>query len=656
VLFQHGLTYHQQGQLEKAKQLYEQVLAKQPQHFDALHLSGVIAYQTRNPHLAVELIGKAITINPNVAAFYSNRGTALKELKRLDEALASYDKAIAIKPDFADAYSNRGNALQELKRLDEALASYDKAIAIKPDFADAYSNRGTALKELKRLDEALASYDKAIAIKPDFTDAYSNRGTALKELKRLDEALASYDKAIAIKPDYADAYLNKSLALLLNGHFMQGLTLYEWRWKTEGLTSHRNFSQPLWLGVEDLSNKTILLHAEQGLGDTIQFCRYAKLVKARNARVIMEVPSALIGLLKGLDGVDEWVEKGKSLPEFDYHCPLLSLPLAFQTNTETIPNQTPYLSFDEKRFIKWQKYIGTNGFRVAIAWQGSTGKVDVGRSFPLRMFKNISEIEGVRLISLQKGSGVEQLQQLPQGMQVETLGEDFDTGEYAFLDSAAVMRCVDLVITSDTALTHLAGGLGIETWLVLKQVPDWRWMMDRKDCPWYSKHRLYRQKDREDWRSVFVEVEADLDSLVARKNQSFANKSTTLPHVPVSWGELIDKITILEIKKSRIESSSAQVNITRELKYLSQILTDQGAIFASTATLKDTLKNINEELWKIEDEIREKDAKKEFDSDFIYLARSVYTLNDQRARIKRQINEELDSELMEEKSYKSFCM
>jgi tetratricopeptide (TPR) repeat protein len=486
ALFKQGLELHQQGQLAQARQIYELVLAKQPTHFDALHLSGVIAAQSKNPALALELIGKAIEINPKNAA----------------------------------AYSNRGNALKELKRLDEALASYDRAIAIKPDYADAYSNRGIALQELKRLDEALASYDRAIAIKPDYAEAYYNRGNALKELKRLDEALASYDRAIAIKPDYAEAYWNKSLALLLTGLFSQGWELYEWRWKRDTFESpKRNFSQPLWLGAEDLAGKTILLHAEQGLGDTIQFCRYAKLVKALGARVILEVPKPLLCLLSGLEGVDESIVKGKGLPVFDYHSPLMSLPLAFKAALESIPNKIPYIQSNISNQNKWQERIGGAGFKVAICWQGSTkGKVDVGRSFPASLFEGLAQIDGVRLISLQKNEGVEQLKSLPVGMSVETLPDDFDSGENAFLDSAAVMRCVDLVITSDTALTHLAGALGVKTWLPLKYVPDWRWMLDRSDSPWYPNHRLFRQKTSDDWISVFKEMETELKYLVSSES------------------------------------------------------------------------------------------------------------------------------------------
>jgi hypothetical protein len=235
----------------------------------------------------------------------------------------------------------------------------------------------------------------------------------------------------------------------------------------------------------------------------------------------LEVPKALLGLLSGLEGVDQFVEKGKALPSFDYHCPLMSLPLAFKSSLESIPNNIPYIHSNINNQNKWQERIGGAGFKVAICWQGSTkGKVDVGRSFPVSLFEGLSHIDGVRLISLQKNEGVEQLKNLPVGMIVETLPDDFDSGENAFLDSAAVMKCVDLVITSDTALTHLAGALGVKTWLPLKYVPDWRWMLDRSDSPWYPNHRLFRQQTIDDWISVFTEMEKELKSLLSTKSAS----------------------------------------------------------------------------------------------------------------------------------------
>ena len=576
---QEAIALHQKGQLGQAESIYVQLLEIDPRNADALHLLGVIAYQTGNHKSAVDMIDIAIEINPNVASCYSNRGNALKGLKQFDAAVASYDKAISLKPDYAEAYSNRGNALQELKQLDVAIASYDKAIELKPDFADAYCNRASALKELKQfdaalissdkaielrpnfaeaylnrgvslqglnqLDAAIASYDKAIALKPDYADAYYNQGIALQELKQFDTAIASYDKAIALKPgyadayynrgnamqelkqfdaavasynkaialkpDYAEAYWNKSLLLLLIGELIKGFNLYEWRWEEkEILKFKRNFSQPLWLGGESLLGKTVLLHAEQGLGDTIQFCRYAKMVSDLGANLILEVQKPLMRLLKDLTGVSSLIAKGDPLPEFDFHCPLLSLPLAFKTDLNSIPSSKSYLEAEVERVAYWKDRIKGDGLKIGIAWQGSKGtKVDIGRSFELKLFKNIAALPNVQLISLQKGYGSEQLKSMPQGMQVEDLGEELDA-EGAFLDSAAVMMNLDLVITSDTAVAHLAGALGVKTWVALKFVPDWRWMLDRQDSPWYPSLKLYRQEKMDDWIPVFDQLLVDI--------------------------------------------------------------------------------------------------------------------------------------------------
>ena len=468
---------------------------------------------------SLNLFSRAVALNPDYAEAWTNLGSALKELGRFQEALDSFDKSLKINPHIAETWSNRGIALLKLKRVEEAVANFDNAIAINPDYADAYSNRGIALLELKRVEEAVANFDNAIAINPDYADAYSNRGIALLELKRLEEAVASYDKAIAIKPDHAKAHCNKSLAFLLAGKFAQGWGLYEWRWKKEDTVKNkRNFPQPLWLGLEDIANKTILLHAEQGLGDTIQFCRYVKLVKERGARVVLEVPEALLRLMDGLEGIDDLVEKGKVMPSFDFHCPLMSLPLAFKTTVESIPHLVPYIHLNKEKENKWRMHIGNSGFKIAICWQGSTkSQVDIGRSFPVNLFEGLAKINDVRLISLQKNEGVEQLKNLPAGMRIETLPDNFDNGDSAFIDSACVMKCADLVITSDTALTHLAGALGVKTWLPLRFVPDWRWMLDINDSPWYPNHRLFRQAIRDEWGSVFEAMELELRTIVLSK-------------------------------------------------------------------------------------------------------------------------------------------
>jgi tetratricopeptide (TPR) repeat protein len=491
---------------------FDQAIALKPDYAEAYSNRGNALQDLKQYAAAVASFEKAIALKPAYAEAYYNRGNALQDLKQYVAAVASYEKAIAIKPDYAEAYSNRGNSLQKLNQLEAAIASYDKAIELKPDYAEAYSNQGNSLKELKQFDAAIASYDKAVLSKPDFAEAYYNRGNALQELKQLETADANYDKAIALKPNYAEAYFNKSLLLLLVGEYCQGFNSYESRWeKEEILEFKRNFPQPLWVGEESLSGKTILLHAEQGLGDTIQFCRYAQMVGDLGAKVILEVQKPLVRLLKDLPGVSALIAKGDPLPEFDFHCPLLSLPLAFRTDLKSIPNAKRYLKAEPERVSFWKDRLTSDEFKIGVGWQGSQGtKIDIGRSFELKLFRKIAALHNVKLISLQKGYGSEQLKSVPQGMKVINLGDELDA-DGAFLDSAAVMMNLDLFITSDTALAHLAGALGIKTWVVLKYVPDWRWMLDRKDSPWYPTVTLYRQQSMDDWPPVFDQMLIDIN-------------------------------------------------------------------------------------------------------------------------------------------------
>ncbi|MBM3384390.1 MAG: tetratricopeptide repeat protein, partial [Betaproteobacteria bacterium] len=451
---------------------------------------------------------RVIELKPDYAEAWYNRGVTLGDFKRHEEALASYDRAIELKPDYAAAWSNRGVALNDLKRHEEALASYKRAIELKPDYAEAWSNRGNALNDLWRHEEALASYDRAIVLKPEYAEAWSNRGNALNDLRRHEEALASYDRAIELQPDYAVANWNKSLDLLRLGDFERGWKLYEWRWRLDNLTSpQRHFTPPLWLGEVPLEGKTILIHAEQGLGDTIKFCRYIKLVQQLGSEVIFEVQAPLASLLSQLDGVARLIPRGTALPAFDYQCPLLSLPLAFKTNLVSIPASIPYLSAEADRVKQWKDHLGDHGYKIGICWQGT----QKDRSVSITFFQALSQIPNVRLVSLLKGDGERDLDSLPDGMRIETLGSGFDSSG-AFLDTAAVMKCCDLVITIDTSVAHLAGALGVRTWVALKFIPDWRWMLDRSDSPWYPTMRLFRQKQRDEWQSVFDEMSLTLRS------------------------------------------------------------------------------------------------------------------------------------------------
>ena len=548
MLVQQGLNLHQRGNLNDAQNIYEQILSIQENNFDALQLLGALFAQVKKYPQAIKFLSKAIIVDPNHAGCFSNLGISFQKLRRLEEALSSYDKAISLQADYAEAYSNRGAVLQELKRFDEALSSYDKAISIKGDYAEAFNSRGTVLEELKcleealssyhkaisinkdyteayynrgnvlhklkRLEEALSSYDKAISLHEDYAEAYSNRGTVLEELKRLDEALSSYEKAISINKDYAEAYWNSSICYLLAGNFNEGWARYEWRWQSKSISKTagiRKFSQPLWLGTEVLKDQTIFLYAEQGLGDTIQFSRYVSLVAGLGAKVVLEVQPSLVKLLSYLEGISQIISKGDKLPNFDYQCPLMSLPLAFKTELKTIPSVSKNISTDEKKVEKWQAILGEKTKpRVGIVWSGAVNhKNDLQRS--LKLSQLITHLPSdYEYLSLQKEISDVDKEVLIECCKIKHFGDDLKD----FTDTAALCELIDIVISVDTSVAHLAGTLGKNTWVLLPYSPDWRWLLDRNDSPWYSSVKLYRQEKINDWESALVNIESDLKKLL----------------------------------------------------------------------------------------------------------------------------------------------
>ena len=520
--YQRGFNLKELKRYDDALASYNQAIEIKPDFAEAYSSRGTLLAEFKRFAESIVSYETAIQLKPDFAEAYLNQANVFKELKRFDESLASYDKAIELKRDYADAYSNRAIVLKELKRFEEALASCYKAIDIKPDFAEAYLNQGNVLKELNFFEDALNSYNKAIDYKFDFAEAYSSRGILLAEFKRFEESLTSYDKAIEHKRDFADAHLNKSFLLLSLQNFENGWQLYEWRWKSIQKISYREFSQPLWLGIESLENKTILLHAEQGLGDTIQFCRYAALVKQTGAKVLLEVPKSLIELLKDLEGVDVLLEQGKQLPPFDYHCPLLSLPLAFKTRLETIPFAKPYLKANQNKTNYWQKRIGNlTNLKVGLVWNGGfranqseLWTVNERRNISLRILANKLSAINVNFYSLQKGEpadseirGQENLY-WPNNNFFNFTNEIID-----FSDTAALIENMDLIIAVDTSTAHLAAALGKPTWILNRFDSCWRWMLDRDDSPWYESVKLYRQGEDRQWDAVLERVAGELKKL-----------------------------------------------------------------------------------------------------------------------------------------------
>jgi tetratricopeptide (TPR) repeat protein len=516
-----GNALYQLKRFGEALASYDGALVLQPDYGEALFNRGLALHQLKQFEQALASYDRALTVRLDYAEAYHHRGNALHELKQFEQALPSYDAALNQRADYAEAHCGRGNALYALGRFEEALASYDRALELRSDYAEALSNRGLGLQELRRFGEALASYDRALTLRPDYAEALLNRGVALQELRRFDEALASYDGALKVRPDYAQSHYNEAICRMLIGDLARGWEKYEWRWETEELAKgKRNFSRPLWIGSNEIAGKIVLLHAEQGLGDTIQFSRYVPFVARLASRVILEVQKPLQELISTLAGGAQIVPRGDPLPAFDIHCPLLSLPLAFKTRLETIPSETPYLFASESKTSVWRDRLGSRKRpRIGIVWAGNPRKeasaghriLDRQRSIAFDQLTPVFQVPKCDFYSLQKGdAAVLQLRDSPLRNQIIDWTKDL----HDFSDTAALIDNLDLVISVDTSVAHLAGALGKPFWLINRHNTCWRWLLDREDSPWYPTGRLFRQDHTREWDSVIARVQTALHDYV----------------------------------------------------------------------------------------------------------------------------------------------
>ena len=529
------MALHTRGRHGDAAELCRLLLGFQPAHFEALHLCGFSEMCAGNHAEAEALLQQAIAMRPYAAAAQFNHGVALRNLGRHAEALAAYDRtlalepthklahnsravvlsaleqpaaavdacdrALAIDPDFADAHSNRGNALREMGRLEEALVSCGRAVALKPQAAEALHNLGNVLKDLNRLDEALEAFRRSVAHNPTMVEAQGNLANVLSDLGRLDEALAAYDTALALQPGRAGTEWNKSLSLLLAGRHAEGWRLYEARKRMRG-APHR-FAQPEWTGREDLSGRHLYIHCEQGMGDVLQFCRLVPQITTRSGRVTLSVQDPLVPLLRGFaDGV-EVVGAGRHPREFDWHIPIMSLPLALGLTESTIPAPPAYLSADPAAVTTWGVRLGPRSRpRVGLAWAGNPDhRNDRNRSIGLARLLALAEI-GVDWVSLHKAPRPEDAAAMAAWPGLQKLGP----GLHDFADTAALVANLDLVLSVDTSVAHLAAALGRRTWVLVPFAPDWRWGLGRADSPWYPSARLFRQERPGDWTTAIENV------------------------------------------------------------------------------------------------------------------------------------------------------
>jgi Flp pilus assembly protein TadD len=506
-----GLVLAETGSVAEALPHLEEAARLRPSHAPTRHNLGVALAQAGRPAEAVERLREAITLQPDYPEAHYNLGSVLKELGRADEALDALRRAVELRPLYGEALNNLGLALTEARRPGEAVPVLRQAVRLRPTAPEGQNNLGLALADLGRFEEAEGCYHEALRLEPGYADAHVNLGNALKEQGRTDEAVGCYQLALWLKPDLPSARYNRSLALLQAGRWQEGWPEYEWRWK-RGSMRPRHTEKPRW-DESALGGRTILLWCEQGLGDAIQFVRYAALVKAKGGRVVLECPPQLATLLATCAGVDAVVAEGEPVPPFDVQAPLLSLPGLFGTTPESVPAAVPYLAAEPGRVEKWRERLEAfPGFRVGVVWQGNRSYAwDRHRSFPLACLAPLAAVEGVRLVSLQKGSAAAQVKGV--SFEVIDFGDELDGTAGGFGDTAAVLSCLDLVVACDTAAAHLAGALGVPAWVAVSAVADWRWLRGDDDCPWYPRTEPFRQEILGDWRGVFARMAVELRGL-----------------------------------------------------------------------------------------------------------------------------------------------
>ncbi len=577
-----AFAQHRAGNLALAETLYRQLIAEAPNSADAWHLLGALLIQAKRHTAAVEAIERAISLDPNSPTFYSHLGAAYGDLGEHEQALRNLRKAVELAPDAATAHYNLGTALRnadqiepaiesfrrsaaldpkasethfnlanalrdlkhygeaetsyraalelrpgyikalinlalvlnEVRKRDEAVDTLRKAVAFEPKHARAHLNLGSILRDAGRFDEAVAELEHAVALDPHSAEAHNNLGTAYQARAEFDRAAACYERALKLNPELPDVHFSLGTHLLREGNLKEGFVEYDWRWKCRTF-SPRVTDRPRWDGGP-LNGCTILLHAEQGLGDTLQFVRYAELVQQRGGRTLVECQPPLVKLLASCRGIDQLVAMGQPLPEFDVFCPLMSLPGILGLEERELWTG-PYLTAEADRVRRWGEQLGTHdAFRVGLCWQGNPQHLfDAQRSLPLSLFAPLASIPGVRLIGLQKGAGSEQIANC--GFAIEELATSLDA-DGAFLDTAAVVQQLDLVIAADTAIAHLAGALAARVWILVSAHGDWRWMADREDSPWYPTARLFRQQQLGDWQAAIRDVTRALADAEAQRS------------------------------------------------------------------------------------------------------------------------------------------
>lgn len=647
-----GVLLARHGRLAQAEFVFRRLLERHPHYAPAYGNLGLVLRRLGRIPEALLCFQRALDLDPHFVEALNNLALLLRDLGRPHEAIPYLERAVQISPQASALHLNLAQLYRSLHRHLNAVSEFRYALASQPAQLDICLGLSLSLLAVGEENEAEQWARHATTLAPYQADAWNTLGTILSSTGRYQEALHCFEQALQYQPQHHLAHVNRGMIYFIQGDWQRGWADYEYRLFITPQEWQR-FSQPRWQG-EPLAGKTILLVAEQGIGDTLQFVRFAQVLRKQGARILLECPPKLVPLLSRATGIDRCFPKGETLPACDFYSPLLSVPHYCDIHPDNIPAEMPYLTPEPELVSVWQEELSKfQGVRVGIAWQGNPNYPnDRQRSVPLSMFRCLAEIAGVVLISLQKGPGEEQLGTC--GFPVVDLGSDRDEARGTFMDTAAIVPHLDLVICTDSAIAHLVGALGRPVWLLLGYVCDWRWGTTGERTPWYPTMRLFRQPKRHDWESVFRQVAVELRQFVQR--QLGCGRPGTLQEilVPISPGELLDKITILRIKRERIANKEKRRNVETELTELEQVAARTLPRLAELDELVAELYGVNVALWEVEDALRDCERQQDFGPHFVQLARSVYRHNDRRAEIKKRINLLLGSRLVEEKSYRLY--
>jgi Flp pilus assembly protein TadD len=636
-----GNALAQAGRREEAAGHLEAALAAKPADFETRFRLGMVRLAQGQVEQAVRHLREARRIRPASVEALNQLGVALLQLEKAEEAAGCLAEAVRLRPNAAGLRNNHGIALARLGRFADALEQYREALRLEPAAPGTLGNLANALRDSGRLEEAILCYDEVLRRTPRAADVHNNAGIACVKARRLGRARSHYDEALRLQPGFPEARLNRAHLRLLEGDFAGGWPDYECRWRMRQAQPLRT-GKPAWDG-SPLAGRTILLTWEQGFGDTLQLVRLVPLVKQQGGTVFLSCQPRLYELLSRCKGFDRLLRHGEPLPDFDVHAPLASLPRLLGVTAENIPAEVPYLFANPELVEHWRRELPAGeALKVGIAWQGNPRYGgDRHRSIPLLYFLPLARLAGVQLYSLQKGEGAEQLRALGPGTGVLDLAARLDEGGSAFVDTAAAMMNLDLVVTSDTSVAHLAGGLGVPVWLALNYCSDWRWLQDRPDSPWYPTMRLFRQERFGDWAGVFARLAEALQEAEGRRRLRRLR-------APVSVGRLIDRITVLMVRRQRPAPAGERQHVWEELAALVNTLDRTVPPVEELTQLTEELRCANEILLDAREAVRQCEKRQEFGPVYVTLARRIFQTQERRVALRRLIDERTGSALREQ--------